>query len=188
MWRTPGFNSWSSLFLIYINDLPTLVNEDNNIVRYVDDASIVITDPNRADFNLHVNVLFNDINNWFKNNLLNLNLSKTHYIEFSPSKRHKVNIQIHHNHKYVSNVTQTNFLGLTLDDSLTWKQHTDLLIKKMSSASYALRQVKYSLPIDTLLRPCTRHYELWCNLLGQFTKCQKGIQTTKKNYQNYYKY
>jgi len=94
--------------------------------------------------------LFNVINNWFKNNLLNLNFTKTHYIEFSPSKHHKVNIHIHRNHKYVSNVTQTNFLGLTLNDSLTWKQHTDLLIKKMSSASYALRQVKYSLPIDTL--------------------------------------
>ena len=94
--------------------------------------------------------MFNVINNWFKNNLLNLNFTKTHYIEFSPSKHHKVNIHIHRNHKYVSNVTQTNFLGLTLNDSLTWKQHTDLLIKKMSSASYALRQVKYSLPIDTL--------------------------------------
>jgi hypothetical protein len=33
---------------------------------------------------------------------------------------------------------------------LMWKQHTVLLNKKMSSASYALRQVKYSLPIETL--------------------------------------
>ena len=45
---------------------------------------------------------------------------------------------------------RTNFLGLTLDDTLTWNQHTDLLIKKMSSASYALRQVKYTLTIDSL--------------------------------------
>jgi len=50
MWRTPGFNSGSSVFfLIYINDLPTLVNEDNNIVLYADDTSIVITDSNIAD-------------------------------------------------------------------------------------------------------------------------------------------
>ena len=55
-------------FLIYINDLPTSVNEDNNIVLYADDASIVITGSNRVDFNLHVNALFKDINNWFKNN------------------------------------------------------------------------------------------------------------------------
>jgi hypothetical protein len=148
LWCTPWFNSWTSFFLIYINDLPTLVNEDNNIVLYADDTSIVITDSNRADFNLNVNVLFKDLNNWFKNNLLNF--TKTHYLEFRPTKHPKANIQIHYNHKYISNVTQTNFLGLTLDDTLTWKQHTDLLIKKMTSVSYALRQVNYSLPIDTL--------------------------------------
>jgi hypothetical protein len=47
-------------FLIYINDLPTIVNEDNNIVLYADDASIVVTDSNRADFNIHVNGVFKD--------------------------------------------------------------------------------------------------------------------------------
>jgi hypothetical protein len=59
-------------------------------------------------------------------------------------------MQIHHNHNYISTVTQTNFLGLIIDDTLTWKQQTDQLIKRMSSVSYALRQVKYSLPIETL--------------------------------------
>jgi hypothetical protein len=106
-------------FLIYIYDLPALINKDNNIVLYADDASIVITDTNRDVFNLHANVLFNDINNWFKNNLLNLNFSKTHYIEFRSMKHYRVNTQIHHNHNYISNVTQTNFLGLIIDDTLS---------------------------------------------------------------------
>ena len=110
-----------SFFLIYINDLPTIVNEDNNIVLYADDASIVVTDSNRAEFNPHVNEVFKDINNWFTNNLLKLNFTKTQYIEFRSSKLHTVNTQIHHNNVHISNVTQTNFLGLTLDDTLTWK-------------------------------------------------------------------
>ena len=33
---------------------------------------------------------------------------------------------------------------------LTWNQRIALVIKRMSSASYALSQMKYSLPIDTL--------------------------------------
>jgi len=48
-------------FLIYINDLLTLINKDNNIVLYADDTGIVITDTNRDDFNIHANMLFNDI-------------------------------------------------------------------------------------------------------------------------------
>jgi hypothetical protein len=31
-------------FLIYINDHPTIVNNDNNMVLFADDTSIVITD------------------------------------------------------------------------------------------------------------------------------------------------
>jgi hypothetical protein len=34
-------------FLIYINDLPTIVNKENNMVLLVDDTSIIITDSNR---------------------------------------------------------------------------------------------------------------------------------------------
>ena len=139
-----------SFFLIYINDLPSLVNKHSNIVLYADDASMVITGSNGFDFNLQVNALFKDVNIWFKNNLLNLNFTKTHYLEFRPTKHHLSNLQIQHNHKFMSNVTQTKFLGLMLDDTLTWSHHTDLLIKKMSSISYALRQVKHTLPLETL--------------------------------------
>jgi len=33
-------------FLIYINDLPTIVNNDSNMVLFADDTSIIITDTN----------------------------------------------------------------------------------------------------------------------------------------------
>ena len=33
-------------FVIYINDLPTIVNNDNNMVLFADDTSIIITDTN----------------------------------------------------------------------------------------------------------------------------------------------
>ena len=53
---------------------------------------MVITDSNRADFNSQVNALFKDVNNCFKNNLLNLNFTKTRYLEFRPSKHHLPNM------------------------------------------------------------------------------------------------
>ena len=54
------------LFLIYINDLPTLINKDNNIVLFADDTSVIITDTDRDDFTRNVNKLFKNINNWIK--------------------------------------------------------------------------------------------------------------------------
>ena len=57
-------------FLIYINDLPTIVNNDNNMVLIADDTSFIITDTNRRDFNVNANQMFQDINTWFIVNLL----------------------------------------------------------------------------------------------------------------------
>ena len=34
-------------FLIYMNDLPTIVNKENNMVLFADNTSIIITDSNR---------------------------------------------------------------------------------------------------------------------------------------------
>jgi len=48
-------------FLIYINDLTTIVNNDNNRVLFADDTSIIITDTNRRDFNVNANKTFQDI-------------------------------------------------------------------------------------------------------------------------------
>ena len=72
------------LFLIYVNDLPSIINNNNNnrMVLYADDTSVIITDSNPIDFNLQANLLFHNINTWFKNNLLLLHFNKTQYLEF----------------------------------------------------------------------------------------------------------
>jgi hypothetical protein len=64
-------------------------------------------------------------------------------------KHYGINMQIQHNYNYTSNTSETKFLGLIIDDTLSWEQHTDQLIKKMSSKCYALRYVKYSLATET---------------------------------------
>jgi hypothetical protein len=138
------------LFLIYINNLPTLINKENNIVLFADDTSVIITDTDRDDFSRQANKLFKDINTWLDKNSLNLNFNKTHYLEFRSKKQCKVNVQIEHSQKFITNTSETKFLGLIIDDILTWTQHIEHLCKKMSSACYALRYVKHSLPVGAL--------------------------------------
>jgi hypothetical protein len=130
--------------------LPTIVKGNNTVVLYADDASIIMNDTNKIDFNVHANELFEDINKWFTNNQLNLNLTKTHFLEFSPSNQQIDTRQIHYNDKQISNVNQIKFLGLTLDDKLSWNKHTDRIISKLSSITYALKQIKYYLTTDAL--------------------------------------
>ena len=138
------------LFLIYINDLPTIVNKNNNMVLFAVDTSIIVTDTNRHDLNISANQMFHDLNSWFHVNLLTLNYNKTQYLEFRTKNYYNVTKQIKFNHEYITNATEIKFLGLTIDDTLSWKQHIEQLVNKMCSACYALRNVKHIVPEDTL--------------------------------------
>jgi len=70
------------LFLLYINDLPQITNENSTIVLFADDTSMIITNPNPSNFEKSVNKIIQDINECFNTNLLPLNQDTTHFIQF----------------------------------------------------------------------------------------------------------
>jgi len=82
-----------NIFSSLKNSLPTLINKDtrNYMVLFADDTIIIIKDSKRQDFNINANQIFHDINIWFNVSLLNLNLNKTQYREFSTKNYYNVN-------------------------------------------------------------------------------------------------
>jgi hypothetical protein len=58
--------------------------------------------------------------------------------------------QINYDQRSISNVTETRFLGLIIDDALSWKQHIDLVISRLSSTCYALQNIRYIVSFATL--------------------------------------
>jgi hypothetical protein len=49
------------LFLLYINDLLQIKNDNSKIVLFADDTSIIITNPNPTNFENSVNKIFQHI-------------------------------------------------------------------------------------------------------------------------------
>jgi hypothetical protein len=115
-----------------------------------DDTSIIVTGTNKLDFERNCNQTFKDINSWFNANLLTLNFNKSQYVEFRSMNHYNITTQITYDQINLTNVTDTKFLGLIIDDTLTWKQHIDYVINKISRACNALRNIKYFIPPDTL--------------------------------------
>ena len=134
----PRGRYWVPLFLIYVNDLSSIISKKNNTMLFICRCtSVILTESNATAFNLHANLILNDINTWFRNNLLLHNLNKMQYLEFRTKKTCKIKGLIYYNNNDLSTVTNTKFLVLIIDDTLSWHQHVDSLTKRISSVSYA---------------------------------------------------
>jgi len=90
-----------------------------------DKTCTIIRDSNKPDFNMNINQTFQDINTWFNVSLLTLNFSKTQYLNFRTKNYYNVNTKINYGQKFITNATKIKFLGLIIDDTLSWKQHIE---------------------------------------------------------------
>ena len=147
------------LYLIYVNDISTSTN--CKILSFADDTSICMSDSNIKHLYETGNCEIAKVFDWFCANRLSLNPLKTKFIVFNPPKISatfdnidnidlKINgislekISTNSNDKY------TKFLGLHVDDNLTWEHHINQVNNKISRALYAIKQVRHFLPNKTL--------------------------------------
>jgi hypothetical protein len=118
------------LFLLFINDLPMFMREKSKPILFADDTNVLISHYNLFDYTNEIKTAFANLNEWFKNNLLSLNLSKTHIVNFTNKNTNQMELIIDHNNKTIPICSSTKFLGLTVDSTLSWKHHIDLVTKK----------------------------------------------------------
>jgi hypothetical protein len=130
------------LFLVYINDLPITINDLANTILFADDTSIIISNPDLHEFNYNANKVFQELNNWFCNNLLSLNYNKSHFLQFFVTNKNKQNIQIISPNSLITNLNSTKFLGLIIDNMFLWKEHFVCLTTKLNKACFAIRAIK----------------------------------------------
>lgn len=104
------------LCLLYINDLLKVTESKATSVLFADDTSILMTSPHTTKLQNDINTVFKQINIWFEANLLSMNLDKT-----------TTDICIIYNDKQISNTTNTKFLELFINDTVSWKTHMSIL-------------------------------------------------------------
>jgi hypothetical protein len=75
---------------------------------------------------------------WFSANGLTLNIEKTNIMKFT-SSYHLPNYI--HQKKIIAGTNNTKFLGLKLDKNISWKNHVQKTIPKLSSACYLVRRM-----------------------------------------------
>jgi hypothetical protein len=119
-------------------------------ILYTDDTNLIINNKNLDDFKTTMNNADQYLNNWFKQNLLCLNCQKTRFLHFKIRTSNSIDINMDHMDDPISKVQNVKFLGLMLDDTLSWKSHVDHLECKLSSACFVLRTLRPLLSEGTL--------------------------------------
>jgi len=177
------------LFLIYINDLPKILDDYTTSVLFADDTSIIVKGANIRDFQVSMNNTFNQVNKWFKINSLTINTSKTHYIQFKTKNKTLIDININCNEQPITTAPNIKFLGIYINDSINWDYHVAYIIPKLSTACYIMRNIKSYMPLNTMK---TIYYSYFNSVMSygllfwrNSPHSQKYFESKKKNNQNY---
>ena len=130
------------LFILYTNDIYMCLKSCSCIL-FADDTTVYITGKDQAHISKLMMEDMAELTDWFRANKLSLNLNKTNAIFFRPK-----GVQLNHGSylkfgdEVIEFVSETKFLGITIDEHLTWLKQITKVRLKISSALFMLRNVR----------------------------------------------
>jgi hypothetical protein len=144
------------LYLIYVNDISQATN--GNILSFADDTSLFISDWNVNNLYDRANVEINNLYVWFCANKLSLNAKKTKYIVIrgQHTKCNFTNLKVLIKDTPLQQIGMdfdehsTKFLGIHIDEFLSWRYHVTNINNKISRGLFQIKQAKKFLPADCL--------------------------------------
>lgn len=149
------------LFILYVNDI-TYTSNALQFILFADDTTILYSHPSIQDQIPLINQELKEISNWFKANKLSINTSKTNYMILGTS--HMVsnvnlqNIEIILDETSLNRVKHTKFLGLIIDECLSWKNQIDCVAKTIARNIGVMNKLKHFIPKRIL-------HTLYCTLV-----------------------
>jgi hypothetical protein len=130
--------------------LPKLALTETKILLYADNTSIIVNSPKLENYEKQINKIFKNINYWFKLNQLVLNYNKTHYIQFNMKNSREYVLKLNYQGNYIKSPPHTKFLGMIIDDSLSWKAHINQMMSKLNTACFVIRKLQAIMSTETL--------------------------------------
>ena len=138
------------LFLLYINDIQSC-SELISIVLFADDTNILFSHKCLKQLNEIIQIEMNKITDWLEANKLSINTDKTKFIIFrSKNKKLKDNIKISISNELIKQVKTTTFLGIAIDECLTWRDHLNLITKKIIKCSAIISRIRHFTNLNSL--------------------------------------
>ncbi|KAG8278220.1 hypothetical protein J6590_108668 [Homalodisca vitripennis] len=143
------------LFLCYIQGMPSILNNINgtksNLILYADDSNLIVTAKTYENLEIACKEQLKTIQTYFQRNSLFLNGCKTNQMIFSTVQSKDIlEIPISVKQTKIEKINSIKFLGLNVDNNLSWDGHIKYLASKISSGLYILRRMSLLCSTETL--------------------------------------
>ena len=159
-------------FILYINDLPNASHLVKPLL-FADDTSICYASSDPIVLATVLNEALLNISTWMKANKLSVNIDKTNYIIFQPTqKKSTYEILLLLDDRLITQKKQIKFLGVLLDENLSWKPHINYVCKKVSKSIGVIYRARFNLSKSTKLSlyyTLIYPYLIYCNTIWSST-------------------
>ena len=121
--------------------------------RFADDTAVPISERNDEELEVKLNTAFSNFLDWCSSNFIALNVSKTNFIIYGRKSNICPCITRVTSSKYllsIYRVKKMTYLGLVIDESLSFKTHIQNLRLKFSRYVGLMRRLKLYLPYSAL--------------------------------------
>ena len=128
------------------------ISQDSELILFADDTNIFVKASSKALVYKNANLILEKISNYMICNKLHINLGKCCYMYFSNTS--KKTEEVDSDEKYIlkiddtplNPVTETKFLGVLIDEGLTWEPHIRALAKKLACCTGSLNRIIQFVP------------------------------------------
>lgn len=140
------------LFLVFINDM-SQIPLVGKLFLFADDACLMYPGSDDVTNSRKMSDDLEMLSQYFAQNELQLNVSKTKYMHMSSGRRQLSGTSlVLYRGERVEEVNEFCYLGLYLDSRLSWKRHIDYLCLKLSRLVGVFFRVKDEIPLYAMKR------------------------------------
>lgn len=138
------------LFIIFINDLPNYI-KNAFLTLFADDASTVLTAEDMDTLSRKANYSIELMSSWCHLNGQVLNVDKTELMLFTPvGVKPDSSLLVRINNKSIAKSPNIKFLGVNLDNSMSWEIHIQNLSDRLATKNFSIIQLRGSVNVSTL--------------------------------------
>ena len=167
------------LFLLFTNDLPSFIHH-GQLVMYADDAQFIDADApaNVGDLRARVENTLEIVLNWFTQNRLKINPSKTDLLVVKSERRTiDETSRIRFGSQYIRPSLSVKVLGVVVDSGLNWELQISAIVRRCYGILVGLAKLSHRLPRETkkvIIEGLVFPHIIYClTVWGGCTKTQK---------------